>query len=155
MAFKNAVVTKELDEKYKMTDIFCNYTDSLYYKQNRMMPNRYRLVIDEELDCFIMQAYNFLDPELEHARLSKGLWVLYYKGNLIEVILDYDFDITIDGVLYDKVWSIFDIKNNELLSEKEVINLLKEILVVYNVAGAWGDIEEDYKVYVIDEIIKE
>ena len=68
--------------------------------------------------------------------LSKSLWILYYKGEMFEVILENElYNKTIDHVSYDKVWLLLDVKPiiYGVLAIEEIFSLLKEILNVYGV----------------------
>lgn len=154
MAFKNAYVNKRMDKKYCLTDIYVKYTDSYYNRTHHTLGDYKKIVIDEELDCWFMMCRQYDDPELDHAKLSEALWILYYKGNVIEVLLDYFFYEFINGVFYDKVWFVLKISKNTLLNEKEVVELLKTILDVYNVDGARYT-KKGYKVYVLDKLAKQ
>ncbi|ULO01860.1 hypothetical protein AVANS_1241 [Campylobacter sp. RM5004] len=154
MAFKNAIIDDRLDKKYSFVDICIRYSNDWYLRQYRKFPFEERIVIDEELDCWFMNCMYFDDPELDYAKLDKSLWVLYYKGEVIKIILDRDFRIKINGTLYDIVWKILSIKNNKILNEKEIIELLRDILKVYGVNGFWTE-KEECTIYVREEILEE
>jgi|GEM_PF-3060346 hypothetical protein len=43
--------------------------------------------------------------------LSKSLWILYYKGEMFEIILENElYNKIIDYVSYDKVWLLLELK---------------------------------------------
>ncbi|MBZ7992444.1 hypothetical protein AVBRAN9333_01875 [Campylobacter sp. RM9333] len=154
MAFKNAIIDDRLDKKYSLSYIYAEHTDDWYGRQYHKFPYDWDIVIDEELDCWFMNCMYFDDPKLDYAKLDKSLWVLYYKGEVIKIILDRDFRIKTNGTLYDIVWKILSIKNNKILNEKEIIELLKDILKVYGVNGFWTE-KEECTIYVREEVLGE
>lgn len=151
MAFENAIITKEDDEKYGLTKMFLKYN-----RHDRGLPDRWYWVIDRERNCWFMESGFFPDPELDHAYLSKSLWVLYYKGEMFEIILDTElYNKIIDQVSYDKVWLLLDIRpiTYSRLTNKEIFTLLKEILDVYGLGGAWRQAKSpNYKVTLINKL---
>ena len=54
MAFENAIITKEDDEKYGLTSIFLKYNPS-----DKSLPNQQYWVIDKERDCWLMESVFF------------------------------------------------------------------------------------------------
>ncbi|MBZ7975515.1 hypothetical protein [Campylobacter sp. RM12637] len=154
MAFKNAIIDDRLEKKYSFVDICIKHTNDWYLKQHHKFPFEERIVIDEELDCWFMNCMYFDDPELDHAKLNKSLWILYYKGEHIRIILDYDIKQEIDNVVYNRVYKILSIRDNKTLNEKEIIALLKEILVVYKWDGSLNN-DKEFKAYIIDEVLGE
>ncbi|WP_459880402.1 hypothetical protein [Campylobacter concisus] len=101
MAFENAIITKEDDEKYGLTNIFLKYNPS-----DKSLPDQWYWVIDKEResDCWLMESGFFHDPKVDHGYLSKSLWILYYQGEMFEIILENElYNKTIDHVSYDKV----------------------------------------------------
>ncbi|MBZ7981627.1 hypothetical protein AVBRAN12640_03640 [Campylobacter sp. RM12640] len=154
MAFKNAIIDDRLEKKYSFVDICIEHTNDWYLRQHHKFPFEERIVIDEELDCWFMNCMYFDDPELDHAKLNKSLWILYYKGEHIRIILDYDISQEIDNVVYDKVYKILSIRDNKTLNEKEIIALLREILVVYKWDGSLDE-KEECTIYVREEVLKD
>ena len=73
MAFENAIITKEDDERYGLTNIFLKYNPS-----DKGLPDQWYWVIDKERDCWLMESGFFHDPKVDHGYLSKSLWILYY-----------------------------------------------------------------------------
>jgi len=51
MAFENAIITKEDDEKYGLTKIFLKYNPS-----DNVLPDQWYWVIDKERDCWLMES---------------------------------------------------------------------------------------------------
>ncbi|MBT0882905.1 hypothetical protein [Campylobacter sp. 2018MI13] len=154
MAFKNAIIDDRLDKKYSLSYIYGEHTNSWYGRQHHKFPYDWYIVIDEELDCWFMNCMYFDDPELDHAKLNKSLWILYYKGEHIRIILDYDIKQEIDNVVYNRVYKILSIKDNKTLSEKEIIALLREILAVYKWNGSLNN-DKEFKAYIIDEVFED
>ncbi|MBZ7985135.1 hypothetical protein AVANS14531_02115 [Campylobacter sp. Cr9] len=154
MAFKNAIIDDRLEKKYSFVDICIKHTNDWYLRQHHKFPFEKRIVIDEELDCWFIRCMNFDDPELDHAKLSKSLWILYYKGEHIRIILDYDIKQEIDNVVYNRVYKILSIRDNKTLNEKEIIVLLREILAVYKWDGSLNN-DKEFKAYIIDEVLGE
>ncbi|MBZ7993133.1 hypothetical protein AVBRAN9333_05410 [Campylobacter sp. RM9333] len=154
MAFKNAIIDDRLDKKYSLSYIYGEHTNSWYGRQCHKFPYDWRIVIDEELDCWFMNCMYFDDPELDHAKLNKSLWILYYKGEHIRIILDYDIKQEIDNVVYNRVYKILSIRDNKTLSEKEIIALLREILAVYKWDGSLDE-KEECTIYVREEVLKD
>ncbi|MBZ7990772.1 MULTISPECIES: hypothetical protein [unclassified Campylobacter] len=154
MAFKNAIIDDRLEKKYSFVDICIEHTNDWYLRQHHKFPFEERIVIDEELDCWFMNCMYFDDPELDHAKLNKSLWILYYKGEHIRIILDYDIKQEIDNVVYNRVYKILSIRDNKTLSEKEIIALLREILAVYKWNGSLNN-DKEFKAYIIDEVLGE
>ena len=151
MAFENAIITKEDDEKYGLTNIFLKYNPS-----DNVLPDQWYWVIDKECDCWLMESGFFHDPKVDHGYLSKSLWILYYKGEMFEVILENElYNKTIDHVSYDKVWLLLDVKPiiYSALAIEEIFALLKEILNVYGLGGAWREAySPKYKVILLDKL---
>ena len=54
MAFKNAIITKEDDEKYGLTNIFLKYNPF-----DKGLPDQWYWVIDKERDCWLMESGSF------------------------------------------------------------------------------------------------
>ncbi|MBT0884281.1 hypothetical protein [Campylobacter sp. 2018MI10] len=154
MAFKNAIIDDRLEKKYSFVDICIKHTNDWYLRQHHKFPYEERIVIDEELDCWFMNCMYFDDPELDHAKLNKSLWILYYKGEHIRIILDYYIKQEIDNVVYNRVYKILSIRDNKTLSEKEIIALLREILAVYKWNGSLNN-DKEFKAYIIDEVLGE
>ena len=50
MAFENAIITKEDDEKYGLTNIFLKYNPS-----DKGLPDQWYWIIDKEHDCWLME----------------------------------------------------------------------------------------------------
>ena len=98
----------------------------------------------------------FHDPKVDHGYLSKSLWILYYKGEVFEIILENElYNKTIDHVSYDKVWLLLDIKpiTYNALIILEIFALLKEILNVYGLGGACREAHSPkYKVILLDKL---
>ena len=151
MAFENAIITKEDDEKYGLTNIFLKYNPS-----DNVLPDQWYWVIDKERDCWLMESVFFIDPKMDHGYLSKSLWILYYKGEMFEIILENElYNKTIDHVSYDKVWLLLDVKpiTYSALAIEEIFALLKEILNVYGLGGAWREAySPKYKVILLDKL---
>ncbi|MBT0879888.1 hypothetical protein [Campylobacter sp. 2018MI27] len=154
MAFKNAIIDDRLEKKYSFVDICIKHTNDWYLRQHHKFPYEERIVIDEELDCWFMNCMYFDDPELDHAKLNKSLWILYYKGEHIRIILDYYIKQEIDNVVYNRVYKILSIRDNKTLSEKEIIALLREILAVYKWDGSLDE-KEECTIYVREEVFKD
>ncbi|WP_314987752.1 hypothetical protein [uncultured Campylobacter sp.] len=81
MAFENAIITKEDDEKYGLSALYGKYN------YGAKLPNL-NFTIDRQLGCWLLKIYRFPDPNYDRALLSKSIWVLYYDGEYIEAILD-------------------------------------------------------------------
>ena len=98
----------------------------------------------------------FHDPKVDHGYLSKSLWILYYQGEMFEIILENElYNKTIDHVSYDKVWLLLDVKPiiYGALAIEEIFALLKEILNVYGLGGAWREAHSpNYKVILLDKL---
>ena len=146
MAFENAIITKEDDEKYGLSEI--------YYKCNplyKTLPSQKGWIIDKKLDCWIMKTQLFNDPEIDHAYLSKAMWKFYYKGDIFDIVLDYRLDEKVSGIQYNKVWKVLSIVPNgsEKISVDEIFSLLKEQLIVFGLDGLYKQ-GENYKVTLID-----
>ncbi|WP_103612574.1 hypothetical protein [Campylobacter concisus] len=98
----------------------------------------------------------FHDPKVDYGYLSKSLWILYYQGKKFEIILENElYNKTIDHVSYDKVWLLLDVKpiTYSALAIEEIFALLKEILIVYGLGGAWREAySPKYKVILLDKL---
>ena len=151
MAFENAIITKEDDEKYGLTNIFLKYNPS-----DNVLPDQQYWVIDKERDCWLMESGFFHDSKVDHGYLSKSLRILYYKGEMFEIILENQlYNKIIDHVSYDKVWLLLDVKpiTDSSLAIEEIFALLKEILNVYGLGGAWREAHSpSYKVILLDKL---
>ena len=101
MSFENAIITKEDDEKYGLSEIYYKY-NPLY----KRLPSQKSWIIDKKLDCWIMKTQLFNDLEIDHAYLSKVMWKFYYKGDIFDIVLDYGLDEKVAGIQYNKVWKV-------------------------------------------------
>lgn len=170
MAFKNVVITKELDEKYKLSKIF-----NIYNRRYQTIPEGTEILLDSDKECFLLECYHYEDPELNHFYLSKAVYMMWYQNTFIELVIDYDFYEMIEGVMYDYIYEILDIKvldattkdNKEgfnvisydyicsvldireksPLSKDEIFSVVKDALLA---CKGYGE-----KVYVLDEITKQ
>ena len=79
MAFENAIITKEDDEKYRLSALYGKYN------YGAKLPNL-NFTIDRQLDCWLLKIYSFPDPNYDRAFLSKSIWVLYYDGEYMKVV---------------------------------------------------------------------
>lgn len=111
--FKNIEINNEIYEKYKINEVFSKFNtqDTIF--------NTKTMLIDKELDCF------FIDCDINSNRI---IWILNYKTDIIKIILVHKKRLSNDNAIF----AIIDITGNNLLSEKEVVRLLKEILDIYN-----------------------
>ena len=128
MAFENAIITKEDDEKYGLSKI--------YYKYNphyETFINELRWTIDRDADCWLWKIYSFPDPDYDHGTDSKGIWILYYNGEVIEVTLDYDIDEALRPGEFHRIWKLLNLnpKQTPLLSASDIMKLLNVILKAY------------------------
>ena len=146
MAFENAIITKEDDEKYGLSEIYYKY-NPLY----KTLPSHKSWVIDKKLDFWIMKTQLFNDPEIDHAYLSKAMWKFYYKGDIFDIVLDYGLDEKVSGIQYNKVLKVLSIVPNgsEKISVDEIFSLLKEQLIVFGLDGLYKQ-GKNYKVTLID-----
>ena len=130
MAFENAVITKEDDEKYGLSEIYYKYNP--YYET---FINESRWTIDRERDRWAWFLYSFPGYEHDHDYDTKSIWILYHKGEIIEMIIDHE--VNIDRKLvpeeFHRIWKLLDLKPNHTqnLSKQDILYLLKEILEVY------------------------
>lgn len=111
--FKNIEINNEIYEKYKINEVLAKFNtqDTIF--------NTKTILIDKELECF------FIDCDLNSNRI---IWILNYKTDIIEILLEYKKHLSNDNAIF----VIIDITGNNLLSEKEVVRLLKDILDIYN-----------------------
>lgn len=111
--FKNIEINSEIYEKYKINEVLSKFNtqDTIF--------NTKTMLIDKELECF------FIDCDLNSNRI---IWILNYKTDIIKIILVHKKHLSNDNAIF----AIIDITGNNLLSEKEVVRLLKEILDIYN-----------------------
>ena len=75
---------------------------------------------------------------------------------MFEIILENElYNKTIEHVSYDKAWLLLDIKpiTYSALAIEEIFALLKEILIVYGLGGAWREAHSpNYKVILLDKL---
>ena len=83
MAFENAIITKEDDEKYGLSEIWLKHNS----KYDTFM-NRLEWTIDRDRNCWLWKMYNFEDPNYDRALLAKAVWILYCDSTQIYVVLD-------------------------------------------------------------------
>ena len=131
MAFENAIITKEDDKKYGLSEIYYKYNP--YYET---FINELRWTIDRERDCWAWFLYSFPGYEYDHDYDTKSIWILYHKGEIIEVTLDYIFD---ESKKLHRIWQLLELnpKSTNALSEKDIVALLFKILKAYGYAGTW------------------
>lgn len=82
--------------------------------------------------------------------------MLYYQGEMFEIILENElYNKIIEHVSYDKAWLLLDVKpiTYNALVILEIFALLKEILNVYGLGGAWREaFSPKYKVILLDKL---
>lgn len=170
MAFKNVLITKELDEKYKLSKIF-----NIYNRRYKTIPERKKFLFDSDKECFLLECYHYEDPEFDHAYLSKAVYIMWYQNTFIELVIDYNLHEMIGNEMYDYIYEILDIKvldstikdnkegfnvigydyicrvldikDKSPLSKDEIFSVVKDALLVCKGYGR--------KVYVLDEITKQ
>ena len=81
----------------------------------------------------IMRIYSFPDSDYDHATTSRGIWILYYNGEIIEVTLDYDIDQTLRPKQFHRIWKLLNLypKRTTSSSTNKIIELLNIILKAY------------------------
>ena len=81
-------------------------------------------------------------PEYDHGTLVKAIWILYYKGEIIEVVLDYDINRALRPKQFHRIWQLLDLnpKQTKLISRDEIIILLDNALQTYGYDGIWEQI---------------
>ena len=128
MAFENAIITKEDDEKYGLSKIYYKYNP--YYET---FINELGWTIDRDADCWLWKIYSFPDPDYDHGTDSKGIWILYYNGEVIEVTLDYDIDEALRPEEFHRIWKLLNLnpKQTPLSSASDIMKLLNVILKAY------------------------
>ena len=121
MAFENVVITKELDEKYKLSKIF-----NIYNRRYKTIPEGIEILFDSNKECFLLECYNYEDPELDHAYLSKAVYVMWYQNTFIELVIDYNLHEMIGNEMYDYIYEILDIKvlDSTIKDNKEGFNVI-------------------------------
>lgn len=136
MAFENTIITKEDDEKYRLSEI--------YYKYNphyETFINELRWTIDREKDCWAWFLYSFPGYEHDHDYDTKSIWILYHKGEIIEMIIDHEVNINRKVVPeeFHRIWKLLDLKPNhtQSLNKQDILCLLKEILEAYRDCDLW------------------
>ena len=138
MAFENAIITKDDDEKYGLSEIFYKYNPP--YKE---FINKRKWTIDKSRNCWMWCLYNFSSNEFDHALSTETIWILYYNDELLEVIMDYEIIInrTLKPEKFHRIWKLLDLKPNHTqnLSKQDVMYLLKEILEVYRDRDLFGE----------------
>ena len=138
MAFENAIITKEDDEKYGLSEIFYKYNPP--YKE---FINKRKWTIDKSRNCWMWCLYSFPSNEFDHALSTETIWILYYNNELLEVIMDYEIIInrTLKPEKFHRIWKFLDLKPNhtQSLSKQDILYLLKEILEVYRDRDLFGE----------------
>ncbi|WP_298786967.1 hypothetical protein [uncultured Campylobacter sp.] len=144
MAFENAIITKEDDEKYGLSKIFYQY--SPYYED----PTKY-WVVDRQRKCWFMLIKRFPSEEYDNGYGSKKLWRLYYNGDSVNIILDYKYDQKINGKLFERVWVIlgFEAIEVKVLEDSDIVSLLEEILIKFHFKPYWES-QDNFTVTLID-----
>ena len=128
MAFENAIITKEDDERYGLCKIYYKYNP--YYET---FINKLGWTIDRSINCWLWKIYSFPDSDYDHATTSRGIWILYYNGEIIEVTLDYDIDQTLRPKQFHRIWKLLNLypKRTTSSSTNKIIELLNIILKAY------------------------
>ncbi|WP_291938112.1 hypothetical protein [Campylobacter sp.] len=153
MAFENAIITKEDDEKYGLSKIYYKYNP--YYK---IFVGRLDWTIDRARNCWLWKVYNFPDHEYDHNTLEKAIWILYSNGDFIEVVLDYEIDKTVEPKRLHRIWQLLDLNpmHTKTLSTDEVISILNESLETYGEYGYTETMQSSYSYSMeIQNLIKE
>ena len=102
MAFENAIITKEDDEKYGLSKIFYQY--SPYYEE---LPRNF--VVDRQKDIWFLLIERLPNEGYDYGYGSKKLWRLYIQGNNLDILLDYEYDQEVDGRKFQRVWKIIEV----------------------------------------------
>ncbi|WP_298787233.1 hypothetical protein [uncultured Campylobacter sp.] len=153
MAFENAIITKEDDEKYGLSEIYYKYNP--YYK---IFVGRLDWTIDRVRNCWLWKVYNFPDYEYDHNTLEKAIWILYSNGDFIEVVLDYEIDKTVGPKRLHRIWQLLGLSpmHTKTLSTDEVISILNESLETYGEYGYTETMQSSYSYSMeIQNLIKE
>jgi hypothetical protein len=81
----------------------------------------------------LWKVYNFPDYEYGHNMLEKAIWILYYKGEIIEVVLNYDIDEALRPGEFHRIWKLLNLnpKQTPLLWASDIMKLLNVILKAY------------------------
>ncbi|WP_299086348.1 hypothetical protein [uncultured Campylobacter sp.] len=132
MAFENAIITKEDDEKYGLSALYGKYN------YGAKLPNL-NFTIDRQLDCWLLKIYSFPDPNYDRALLAKAIWTMYCDNELLKLTIDYSFDINSTENKFHRIWKLLDLKPNctANLKLQDILNLLKEMLEAYRDYDAW------------------
>ena len=135
MAFENAIITKEDDEKYGLSKIYYKYNP--YYET---FINELRWTIDRDRNCWLWKMYNFEDPNYDRALLAKAVWILYCDSTQIYVVLDQKVADTRSDE-FRRIWELLDLKPNhtQSLNKQDILYLLKEILEAYRDRDLFGE----------------
>ena len=131
MAFENAIITKDDDEKYGLSALYGKYN------YEAKLPNL-NFTIDRQLDCWLLKIYSFPDPNYDRALLAKAVWILYCDSTQIYVVLDQKVADTRSDEFH-RIWELLDLKPNHTqnLSKQDILCLLKEILEAYRDCDLW------------------
>ena len=128
MAFENAIITKEDDEKYGLSKIYYKYNPP--YKD---FINKQKWTIDKSRDCWMWCLFNFPSDEYDHALSTETFWILYCDNRILEITMDYEIIIDKTQEKFHRIWKLLYIKPSHAqnLSRQDILLLLKEILEVY------------------------
>ena len=143
MAFENAIITKEDDEKYGLSKIFYQY--SPYHEE---LPRNF--VVDRQKDIWFLLIERLPNERYDYGYGSKKLWRLYIQGNNLDILLDYEYDQEVDGRKFQRVWKIIEVNViNSIIPDNEVIKILRDILIDFKFRPGWED-KDDFSVALID-----
>jgi len=124
MAFINEYISDEDVEKYNLKELIDKYKRYTYSPRL----DDINWTVDKENDIWLIYFGREHDPEMDHGFTREHIFVLYYKGQLIEarLWLEEDSSFNIHTRPYIINWKLLSLTSNSLSSID--MKTLKEIL---------------------------
>lgn len=140
MAFVNEYVSQEDIEKYGLIKLI-NY----YYSMDGRRPfdkktEKPSWTIDRKRESWLYYAVSKHLPDPRDGYTGESFYILYYKGNKIEVVLN-GTEADQDTNPIKKIWKLLRIRERDMqgLDREEVLKVLQKALSGYGLGGRTDD----------------
>jgi hypothetical protein len=142
MAFINEYISEEDIEKYDLKKLIEKYKRYTYSPDL----DNINWTIDKENDIWLVSFGREHDPEMDHGFTREHIFVLHYKGHIIEARLwlekDSSFNLSTRPYLVN--WKLLSLTPNNLneIDMKLIKNILCDALKIYGNHGIYDKKKE-------------
>ena len=141
MAFVNEYISNENIEKYHLKDLIVKYKRYTYSPDI----DNINWTIDKEEDIWLILFGREHDLDMDHGYTREHIFVLYYKGQLVEarLWLEEDSSFNISTRPYIINWKLLSLNSlSKNINIDEIKKVLCEALKIY---GRLGVFDQKYK----------